>query len=81
MIKTAEEQKISIGSYCRLFRQTVLNYTLSEVSKFSDVGIKTISMFENGHSSNLLLLINVYWNACSDEEQKEDFLRGLFYQL
>lgn len=70
--------KLRIATYCRYFRVHELNMTLKNLSDRSNYSVQTISAFEHGKSSNLLLLFSVYWNACESDKMKHLFSNGLF---
>lgn len=75
------DTKLIIGTYCRKFRLS-LGITLKELSESSGIGIKTISAFEHGHSSNMVILFHAYWNACDgDVSLQKQFSDGLFKEL
>lgn len=72
------KMKLKVGAYCRYFRVHDLGLTLQNLSDHSGYTTQTISAFEHGKSSNMLLLFSVYWNACKDDEVKRSFSNGLF---
>lgn len=73
--------KVIVGNYCKEFRLS-LGMTLKDLSESSGIGIKTISAFEHGHSSNMNILFHAYWNACDgDVELQKKFSDGLFKEL
>lgn len=53
-----KETQMLVGEFCREFRIDVLGLTLREV--MGDENVKTLSAFEHGRSSNLLILLE-YW--------------------
>lgn len=77
-MKIAENKVSDVGNYCRSFRIDTLNKTLSDIS--GDTNIKTLSGFEHGRSTNLLHVFT-YLNACTNQQQRSDFLRGLCNHL
>lgn len=66
----------NVGYFCKNFRMNVLNKTLSDICKDTNIKIKTLSAFENGRANNIKYLF-LYFHACNDE-QKKQFLEGLF---
>lgn len=66
----------NVGNFCKDFRKNVLNKTLDEICKDTDIKIKTLSAFENGRANNIKYLF-LYYNSCN-EEQKELFIGGVF---
>lgn len=49
-----------IGRFCFYFRKEVFGLTLEELSKITNINIKTLSAFENGNSSNYQILLQYY---------------------
>lgn len=73
--------KAIVGNYCKEFRLS-LGMTLKDLSNASGIGIKTISAFEHGRSSNMVIIFQAYWNACDgDVELQKKFSDGLFKEL
>ena len=66
-----------LGRYMRDFRLNVLNKTLQDVQGSSE-GIKTLSAFEHGRSTNFNHIFK-YINACNTEEQIDLLLDILRY--
>lgn len=66
-----------IGKYCRNFRVNELQLTLKQLADKTHRNAKTISSFENGRSSNVMMLIDVYIIACPDNGYKLGFVQGL----
>lgn len=64
-----------LGKACRKFRMDVLGKTLKQVEG-TDSGIKTLSAFEHGRSSNYEHIFK-YINACDNEKQVELFMNTL----
>lgn len=69
--------KKQIGEMCKQFRQKKLQYTLNDMQNETGFNTKTISAFEHGKSSNMLLLLS-YYKICSSESQKDYFIHRLF---
>ena len=65
-------EKRVLGRMCRNFRLDVLNKTLREVQT-SEQGIKALSAFEHGKSSNYEHIFK-YINACDNEKQVTIFM-------
>lgn len=66
-----------LGKACRKFRIDVLRKTLKEVQK-SESGIKTLSAFEHGRSTNYEHIFK-YINACDNERQIDLFIETLIF--
>ena len=66
----------NVGTFCKEFRNNVLNKTLNEVCENTDIKIKTLSAFENGRANNIKYLF-LYYDNCI-EEQKTLFALGVF---
>ena len=66
-----------LGLACRKFRMDVLGKTLKQVQG-NDSGIKALSAFEHGRSSNYEHIFK-YINACDNENQVELFLQTLHF--
>lgn len=66
----------NVGYFCKDFRMNVLNITLDEICKDTDIKTKTLSAFENGRANNIKYLF-LYYNCCN-EEQKQQFVGGVF---
>lgn len=66
-----------LGLSCRKFRIEVLRKTLKEVQG-NDSGIKTLSAFEHGRSTNYEHIFK-YINACDNEKQVELFMNTLYF--
>lgn len=64
-----------LGNMCRNFRVDVLKKTLREVQT-SEQGIKALSAFEHGKSTNFNHIFK-YINACDSEYQVEMFMDKL----
>lgn len=61
----------------RDFRMNVLNKTLQDVQG-SNEGIKTLSAFEHGRSTNFNHIFK-YFNACDNEEQVDLLIERLIF--
>lgn len=61
----------------RDFRMNVLNKTLQDVQG-SNEGIKTLSAFEHGRSTNFNHIFK-YINACDNEEQIDVLIERLIF--
>ena len=61
----------------RDFRMNILNKTLQDVQG-SNEGIKTLSAFEHGRSTNFNHIFK-YINACDNEEQIEVLIERLIF--
>lgn len=66
-----------IGKYCQQFRTEVLKITQSELADHFGVTSRSVSMFENGKSTNVNF-IYFYWQCCPTDEIKAVFLANLF---
>lgn len=66
----------NVGTFCKEFRNNILNKTLNEVCENTDIKIKTLSAFENGRANNIKYLF-LYYENCN-EEQKKLFALGVF---
>lgn len=67
-----------IGSYCKRFRLDVLRYDyLTDFCRDYNLNYKTIWAFENGKCQNIKYPV-YYYNACSCEYEKNNFVRGFF---
>lgn len=66
-----------LGKACRKFRMDVLGKTLKQVQG-TDSGIKTLSAFEHGRSSNYEHIFK-YINACDNEKQVDLFCQTLHF--
>lgn len=75
-----EIDRYSIGQYCKYFRKHTLGITLTEMEDFTGFGSKTLSAFENGRSSNMLILLS-YYGLCSSPKMKDKFIYGLYDAL
>lgn len=75
-----ELDRYAIGDYCRLFRKHTLGYTLTEMEKLTGFNYKTISAFEHGKSTNMLILLS-YYGLCENPRMKDNFIYGLFNAL
>lgn len=58
------------------FRSKVLKITLQELENQSGTGLKTLSAFEQGKSTNYNHLYT-YFNACTTEEQEQLFINEI----
>lgn len=61
----------------RDFRMNILNKTLQDVQG-SNEGIKTLSAFEHGRSTNFNHIFK-YINACDNEEQVDVLIERLIF--
>lgn len=66
-----------LGSHMRTFRIDILDKTLKEVQG-SELGIKTLSAFEHGRSSNYEHIFK-YINACDSEKQVDLLMETLIF--
>lgn len=64
-----------IGKFCKYYRSEILNLTLDDMSKKTNVKKTTLSSFENGRSTNYHHLKRYY--KCGTDEQKEFFRNNL----
>lgn len=69
--------RYSVGDMCRSFRCKHLKLTLQGMSEETGFNRATISAFEHGKSSNMLLLLS-YYKLCKTEKQKDYFIHRLF---
>lgn len=67
----------NVGNFCKDFRTTVLNKTLNEICEDTDIKLKTLSAFENGRANNIKYLF-LYYHSCTTDEQKKQFVKGVF---
>lgn len=68
---------MNLCTFCKRFRMDVLHKTLKEMSEENNVNLKTLSAFENRrYKNNNVKYISYYLNSCN-EEQKEQFKRGV----
>lgn len=67
-------EKISL--FCRTFRIKTLQLKLVDFCELTDTNIKNVSAFENGRANNIAYL--TYYYDVANEEQKEQFLKGVF---
>lgn len=67
----------NIGYFCKDFRMNVLNKTLNEICENTDIQIKTLSAFENGRANNIKYLF-LYYHSCNSDEEKKQFVKGVF---
>lgn len=74
---TKEIDRYNIGDMCRSFRKVKLGYTLKQMDELTGYDYHTISAFEHGKSSNMLLLLS-YYSLAKNEEQKDYFIHRLF---
>ena len=66
------DMKLLVGKRLREFRKDVLKLTLPELSRRSDIHVKTLYSFENGQSPNMIYL-QVYFNQ-TDETNEQQYL-------
>lgn len=66
----------SIPSFCKQFRENILQITLKEMEIKTGVKLSTISAFENGRSNNLNHLY-LYVDSCVNSDHDEIFLAGI----
>lgn len=69
--------KYEVGSMCKEFRNKKLNYTLDDMADLTGFKRATISAFEHGKSSNMLILLS-YYKLAKNEKQKDFFIHRLF---
>lgn len=67
----------NIGNVCRDFRKYTLRITLDTMKDVTGINITTLSAFENGHSSNLNILL-VYFNLARSKEEQKEFAENIF---
>lgn len=72
-----ETHKIEIGEMCRKFRIEKLKYRLEDMEVLTGFKKPTISAFEHGKSTNMLILLS-YYKVCYNEHQKDYFIHKLF---
>lgn len=72
-----EIDRYAIGDVCQTFRKVKLGYTLKQMQYLTGYDYHTISAFEHGKSSNMLLLLS-YYSLSKNEEQKDYFIHRLF---
>ena len=66
------EMRLLAAKRLREFRKDVLKLTLPELSRRSDIHVKTLYSFENGQSPNMTYL-QVYFNQ-TDETNEQQYL-------
>lgn len=69
--------RLEVGTMCREFRNTRLHLTLEGMQELTGFSSGTISAFEHGKSSNMLILLS-YYKLCKDEKNKDYFIHRLF---
>lgn len=69
--------RYEVGTMCKEFRNKKLNYTLNDMSDLTGFNRATISAFEHGKSSNMLILLS-YYKLAKTEKQKDFFIHRLF---
>lgn len=72
-----ELHKTEIGEMCRKFRIEKLKYRLEDMEALTGFKRPTISAFEHGKSTNMLILLS-YYKVCYNEHQKDYFIHRLF---
>lgn len=66
--------------FTKKFRTKTLKMSLREMASLTGVNFTTISAFENGKSTNYLILLD-YYKVCKTQEQREIFLRELTQEI
>lgn len=66
-----------IGDFCKFYRKHILNLSAKELCKESSYNESNIYAFENG-KANKVEYLQLYYNACKDDEAKTNFIKGVF---
>lgn len=69
---------VELGSYCRGYRKYIAGITLKEM--IGEEHVKTLSAFEHGRSSNVLLFLE-YLAVAEERGEGEQFIDEMLYQL
>lgn len=71
---------VSIGTFCKKFRENNLKSTLTNFCVENGENIKNVSAFESGRANNIKYLF-LYYSKCKTDEEKRVFCAGLFNLL
>lgn len=77
-MRTEKQNNIlkELGNHCRTYRKQEMGMTLKQFSKECGYNLKTLSNFENGRSSNTLLLMS-YIQHIEDNGARLGFVQGV----